>query len=338
MPARRMIIAAALVALATTRPAATAPGPVPPPLRPQQVATGATKPVGGQAPGYYRLFVGRFEVTALLDGTHPFPSDRVAIGATRAEVEKALGEAFLPLRYEGMINAFLIDMDGRLVLIDSGAGNLYGTEGGGLKQAIVAAGYTPEQVTDVFVTHLHEDHVGGLVLDGQPVFPHATIHIPRKDADFWLDDRNRAGVDDLLKPFFPAVQGVLAPYRRAGRVSPFEEGAALLPGLTPIAAPGHTPGHTAYLLSDAGQSLLFWGDTVHMAPVQLPHPKVAIRYDWNVPMAVASRRTLFAMAADRHWLVAGAHISFPGIGHVRHDRGGGYAFVPTNYTLNRGRP
>jgi len=129
-----------------------------------------------------------------------------------------------------MINAFLIDMAGRLVLIDSGAGNLYGTEGGGLKQAIVAAGYTPEQVTDVFVTHLHEDHVGGLVLDGQPVFPHATIHIPRKDADFWLDDRNRAGVDDLLKPFFPAVQGVLAPYRRAGRVSPFEEGAALLPG------------------------------------------------------------------------------------------------------------
>lgn len=173
------------------------------------------------------------------------------------------------------------------------------------------------------------------MLNGRSLFPNATIHVPRKDADFWLDDRNRAKVDDLLKPFFPAVQGVLAPYRRAGKVSVSDGGAALLPDLTPIAAPGHTPGHTVYLLQDGGQSLLFWGDTVHMAPVQFPHPEIAIRYDWNVPMAVASRERLLARAVAESWLLAGAHISFPGVGHVRPRAGGGYDWVPVNYSLNR---
>lgn len=301
-------------------------------------AAPSTAQVGGQAPGYFRLFVGRFEVTALLDGTHPFPSDKVAVGATEAQVAATLKDDFLPLRYEGMINAFLVNMDGRLVLIDTGAGTLYGKDGGGLKRAIAAAGYTPDQVDDVFITHLHEDHAGGLVLNGQPVFSKAIIHIPRKEADFWLDNRNQATVNDLLKPFFPAVQKVVLPYQQSGRVKLFDEGAALVPGLTPIAAPGHTPGHTVYLLQDSGQSLLFWGDTVHMAPVQFPDPKVAIRYDWNVPMAVAAREKLMARAASEKWLVAGAHISFPGVGHIRRTGADRFEWVPLNYTLNRTQP
>lgn len=303
-----------------------------------RVIARSVREVGGQAPGYYRMFVGRFEVTALLDGTHPFPSDKVAVGATADEVAGALKSAFLPLRYEGMINAFLVNMDERLVLIDAGAGNLYGTEGGGLKKAIIAAGYTPDDVDDVFITHLHEDHAGGLVLDGKPLFAKAVVHVARKEAAFWLDSRNQASVNDLLKPFFPAVQRVVEPYQKAGRLALFNEGAALAPGLTPIAAPGHTPGHTVYLLQDSGQSMLFWGDTVHIAPVQFSHPEVAIRYDWNVPMAVASRRRLLKRAAAGGWLVAGAHISFSGIGHIRAAREGSYEWLPVNYTLNRDHP
>lgn len=222
-----------------------------------QAAIAAARPVGGQAPGYYRMPVGRFEVTALLDGTHPFPSDTVAVNAKPGQVDALLAAQFLPPAFEGMINAFLVNTGDRLVLIDTGAGNLYGKDGGGLVAAIRAAGYTPDQVDDIFITHLHEDHAGGLVLDGKPVFANAIVHVSKRDADFWLNDANQAQVDALLKPFFPAIQKVVAPYVAAGRFKPFDGDAPLLPGLTPIAAPGHTPGHTFYLLQDGGDSLLF---------------------------------------------------------------------------------
>jgi glyoxylase-like metal-dependent hydrolase (beta-lactamase superfamily II) len=298
-------------------------------------AVASAPAVGGQSPGYYRMYVGLFEVTALLDGTHPFPSDRVALNAKPGEVDTLLRAQFLPSPFEGMINAFLVNMGSRLVLIDTGAGDLYGKDGGGLGAAIRAAGYTPDHVDDIFITHLHEDHAGGLLRDGKPVFANAVVHVSKRDADFWLDDRNQASVDDLLKTFFPAIQKVVEPYRTAGRFKPFADGAPLLPGLTAIAAPGHTPGHTFYLVQDGGASMLFWGDTVPMQPVQLPAPEIAIRYDWNVAVAVASRKAILAKVAANGWWVAGAHISFPGIGHVRGDGPGRYQWVPANYTLNR---
>ena len=293
---------------------------------------------GGQAPGFYRMHIGRFEVTALLDGTHPFPSDRVTLNAKPGEVTTLLKAQFLPSPFEGMINAFLVNMGDRLILIDTGAGDLYGKDGGGLVAAIRAAGYAPEQIDDIFITHLHEDHAGGLMLDGKPVFARAIVHVSRRDADFWLDNRNQSHVDDLLKPFFPAIQKVVAPYIAAGRFKPFDGAAPLLPGLSPIAAPGHTPGHSFYLLQDDGQSILFWGDTVHIQPVQLADPDVGIRYDWNAPMAAATRKAILAKVAANGWWIAGAHISFPGIGHVRAAGAGHYAWVPANYSLNRTRP
>lgn len=304
-------------------------------LVPTAPALASAAPVGGQAPGYYRMHVGRYEVTALLDGTHPFQAEKLQVGAKPGEVAKLLGEQALTSPFEGMINAFLINMGDRLVLIDAGAGDLYGKDGGGLVGAIRAAGYFPEQVDDVFITHLHEDHVGGLMRDGKPVFSRAVVHVPKQDSDFWLDDANMSNVGDLLKPFFPAVQKVMAPYIASERFLPFATDAALLPGLTPIAAPGHTPGHHYYLLEDGGQAMLFWGDTVHMLPVQLPAPRIAIEYDWKVPLAIAAREKALALAAGRGWWVAGAHISFPGIGHVKAEGSGRYRWVPANYTLNR---
>ncbi|QUS38064.1 MBL fold metallo-hydrolase [Tardiphaga alba] len=221
-----------------------------------QAAAGA---VGGQAPGYYRMHVGRFEVTAMLDGTHPFQAEKLAVGAKPGQVNELLGEQALKSPFEGMINAFLVNTGGRLILIDAGAGNLYGKDGGGLVKAIQAAGYVPSQVDDVFITHLHEDHAGGLMLDGRAVFPNAVIHVSKRDADFWLDNRNQTQVGDLLKPFFPAIQKVVAPYIAENRFKPFEGDAELIPGLTPISAPGHTPGHTYYLLKDGVDAILFWG-------------------------------------------------------------------------------
>jgi len=303
-------------------------------MAPAQPAFASAQAVGGQAPGYYRMHIGRFEVTALLDGTHPFQAAKLAVGAKAGQIDALLGEQDLKSPFEGMINAFLVNMGDRLVLIDTGAGNLYGKDGGGLVGAIKAAGYTPDEVDDIFITHLHEDHAGGLMLDGKPVFAKAIVHVSKRDADFWLDNRNIAGVGDLLKPFFPAIQKVVAPYIASGRFKPFDGDAPLLPGLTPMAAPGHTPGHTYYLLQDDGQSMLFWGDTVHMEPVQLPDPEIAIEYDWSVPLAIAARKNALSLAASKGWWIAGAHVSFPGIGHVRAE-GTAYRWIPANYTLNR---
>ena len=312
-------------------------------LTPAMVATPVTPAfasaaaVGGQAPGYYRMHIGRFEVTALLDGTHPFPAEKLAVGAKPGQVNQLLGRQDLSSPFEGMINAFLVNMGDKLVLIDTGAGNLYGKDGGGLVAAIRAAGYTPDEVDDIFITHLHEDHAGGLMIDGKPVFANAIVHVSKLDSDFWLDNANQAKVGALLKPFFPAIQKVVAPYIATGRFKPYADETALLPGLTPIAAPGHTPGHHYYLLEDGGQAMLFWGDTVHMLPVQVPDPKIAIEYDWNVPLAIKARENALALASSKGWWVAGAHISFPGIGHVRTagESAGEYRWIPANYTLNR---
>lgn len=289
----------------------------------------------GQSPGFYRMHVGRFEVTALLDGTHPFPADKLAVGAQPGEVQQLLATQFLKSPVEGMLNAFMVNTGDRLIMIDTGAGNLYGKEGGHLVAAIKAAGYDPADVDDVFITHLHEDHAGGLMLDGKMVFPKATIHVSKTEADFWLNSANKPKVGELLWPFFDADQKVLAPYIAAGHFKPFSGSDPLLPGLTPIAAPGHTPGHVFYLLRDGLDAMLFWGDTVHVQPVQLPDPAVAMKYDWSVPDAIATRKKAFADAAREGYWVAGAHISFPGIGHVRSLGDGRYSWVPANYTLNK---
>ena len=234
-----------------------------------------------------------------------------------------------------MINAFLINTGQKLILIDTGAGDLYGKDGGLLVSNLRAAGYSPEQVDEIFLTHLHRDHVGGLMLGGKAVFPNAIVYAAKAEADFWLNNANRAKTPALLYPMFDGAQAVLAPYIASGRFRTFDTEADLAPGIHPIFGPGHSPGHCYYMVEDHGQKLLAWGDTVHVQPVQFPDPDVAMKYDTSNRQAVTSRRNVLADAARQGYWIAGAHISFPGIGHVRSEGGGRYTWVPANYTLNR---
>ncbi|KQY00937.1 MBL fold metallo-hydrolase [Massilia sp. Root133] len=293
-------------------------------------AHAAAPQVHTQAPGWYRTMLGRFEITALSDGTHTFPLDTVMTGVTPAAVDAALANNDLHRPVQGSINAFLVNTGTQLVLIDAGAGALYGACCGKLLANLRAAGYRPEQVDVVLLTHLHKDHVGGVLADGKPAFPNAVVRAAGADADYWLSRDQRAAAPAFLASFFDSAAASLAPYTAAGRFQPFAPGAALVPGIRAVAEPGHTPGHSGYLVEDGGQALLVWGDVVHVAAVQLDQVQATVKYDSSAPDARATRAGLLERAAREHLLVGAAHVAFPGLGHVRRE-GAGFAWLPLNY-------
>jgi glyoxylase-like metal-dependent hydrolase (beta-lactamase superfamily II) len=298
-----------------------------------------------QAPGFYRMMLGDFEITVLLDGTHSFPAadvlNKAKAGAPGQrtklfqdyadEASALLAASDLTAPTEGSINAFLVNTGSKLVLIDSGAGSLYGACCGHLIENLRASGYTPEQVDEVLLTHLHADHVGGIAPGGITAFPNAIIRSSKLDADYWLNDVNEKVAQDFLRPMFEGDKASLNPYIAAGRYMPFEGEQEMVPGIRSIPLPGHTPGHTSYAVESRGQKLLVWGDVVHVAAVQFPDPTVTVKYDSDEAEAEADRKRIFSDAARGEYWIGAAHISFPGLGHVS-TRNGAFVWVPGDYT------
>ncbi|RZT09943.1 Glyoxylase, beta-lactamase superfamily II [Duganella sp. CF402] len=277
------------------------------------------------AAGFYRTTLGQYEITALSDGTHPFPVDTVMTNISQQQALQDLAEADLALPLQGSINAFLINTGSKLILIDTGAGALYGDCCGKLVAHMRAAGYQPEQVDEIYITHLHKDHAGGVA-----AFPNAVLRLSQAEADYWLTPANRAKAPAFLSTFFDAAQAAVAPYQAAGRFRPFKDFGPLEAGIEAVPAPGHTPGHASYLIQSAGQQLLVWGDIVHVAPVQLAHPVATVKYDSSEANAQTTRVQLLRQAAEQHWIIGAAHIAFPGLGHIRR-RQGEYQWLPLNY-------
>ncbi|SHI20576.1 MBL fold metallo-hydrolase [Pollutimonas bauzanensis] len=299
---------------------------------PKAIPAPAAAQVRAQAPGVYRYRVGDFQVTALSDGTVPQDLHALLTNTTPAEIDGSLEHAFLSNPVEASINAFLIDTGTRLLLVDTGSGSLFGPGNGGkLLGSLKAAGYPPEQINDILLTHIHTDHSGGLVSEGQLVFPNATIHVGKPDVDLFLDPANIHGVNGYDKKYFEEAVKTVGPYVKAGKVMPFTGATQLYPGVKAIPAPGHTPGHSFYQLESKGESIEFIGDIVHVASVQFSKPKITILYDVSPKEAAAERQKQFAIAATQRELVAGAHLPFPGLGHIRAEAGGGYTFVPVDY-------
>jgi glyoxylase-like metal-dependent hydrolase (beta-lactamase superfamily II) len=183
----------------------------------------AAAPMVKTAPcGYYRMMLGDFEVTALSDGTVTLPVDQILSNTTPAKVKKALAKSYETAPLQTSVNAYLINTGSKLVLIDTGAANLFGPTLGNLLANLKAAGYQPEQVDEIYITHMHADHVGGLMEGDKMAFPNATVRADKRDADFWLSEENMAKAPEDSKGFFKGAMASLNPYVKAGRFSPFD--------------------------------------------------------------------------------------------------------------------
>jgi glyoxylase-like metal-dependent hydrolase (beta-lactamase superfamily II) len=289
----------------------------------------ATKVSRYQA-GYYHFKIGDVEVAALSDGTLPIPTLKLLTNAKPGEVASRLADAYQTTDVDASVNAYLIRAGDRLVLMDAGTGELYGPTLNKLEASLKGVGVTPDQITDILITHIHTDHTGGLMDGKRMVFPNATVHIEQKEVAYWLNAQNRAKAPEAAKKYFDEASAKVQPYMDAGRVSTFAGATEVLPGIKAIPAPGHTPGHTFYSLESKGQKLVFWGDLVHVADVQMPDPAVTIVFDVDPAAAAATRKKAFADAAEGRYWVAADHISFPGVGHLSRD-GEGYRWVPMTY-------
>jgi glyoxylase-like metal-dependent hydrolase (beta-lactamase superfamily II) len=285
-------------------------------------------------PGFFRIMLGDFEVTALSDGTADLPVDQLLTGTTKEKVDKALAKDFLKSPLQTSVNAFLVNTGTKLVLIDTGSGTLFGPTVGKLMASLKASGYEPEQVDEIYITHMHPDHVGGLATEGKLNFPNAIVRADRHDADYWLSAETLAKADEGSKGFIQGAQAMLGPYVQAGKFRPFEGDTELVPGVRAHAAYGHTPGHCIYVVESNGQKLVLWGDLMHVAALQFPDPSITIKFDSDSKAAAVQRKKAFADAAKNGYWVGAAHLPFPGLGHLKAE-GKGYRFIPANYTVIR---
>ncbi len=284
-----------------------------------------------QAPGFYRMMLGDFEVTALFDGVIDLKPTELLTNVKAPAVTKMLGQNFEKEPLPTSVNAFLVNTGSKLVLIDTGTGALGGPTLGGIVNNLKASGYQPDQVDEIYITHMHFDHVGGLMSGEAMAFPNAIVRADQHDADFWLSQANLDKAPEAMKGFFKGAQASLNPYVAANKFKAFNGDTDLIPGVKAVAAHGHTAGHSIYVVESKGQKLVLWGDLMHVAAVQFQHPEVTIQFDSDSKSAMAERKKAFADAAKQGYLVGVAHLPFPGIGHLRTD-GKGYRFLPVDYT------
>ena len=296
--------------------------------RPGPVAAD-TPMVTSEAPGFYRLMIGDYEVTVLSDGKNPLAATKLLQGDP-SRIADALKSNFLGGQVETSHNSFLVNTGDKLALVDAGAGTLLGPHTGKLLSNLRAAGYQPEQVDEVYLTHMHTDHIGGLMSGDQRAFPNAIVRVDKRDTDYWLSEENMRGAPAEEKRFFEASMVSLSPYREAGKLNTFEGAADLIPGIQAQPAYGHTPGHTMFDVESKGEKLLLWGDIVHVAAVQFADPAVTIAYDVDRVEAEQEHWRVFDDAAKNRYMIGGAHLPFPGLGHVRNNGDKTYTFVPLN--------
>lgn len=287
-----------------------------------------------QMPGVHRYRIGSIEVTAVSDGYFDLPFELIP-KATLEAVNAAQRNDHLPVgptMREG-ITSFVVNTGETLILIDAGARDYMAPTAGQLLANLAAAGYKPEQVDKVVLTHMHPDHIGGIMdTSGNATFPNATLHAHEADYAFWLDEGIKAQAPEEAVMWWDVAIASVKPY--VDRTELFNFETDLGGGVSVFNMAGHTPGHSGIRISSGDDQLLILGDVAHSVSLQFANPDWGIAFDVDQDAAVVARKRALDMAVTDGALVAGAHFPFPSIGHVER-RGNGFVFRPVgwNYAL-----
>jgi glyoxylase-like metal-dependent hydrolase (beta-lactamase superfamily II) len=294
----------------------------------------ARAPFIGTASPNYRLKLGDFEVTALADGYVDLDQNLFA-SADKTEAGKLLEASFrsgsAPIRTS--VNAFVVNTGEQLILIDSGTIQDYSPTLAKLPERLEALGFTPEKFDAVLLTHLHPDHVGAATnKDGSARFTKAELVVAETEWKFWSDDSIAGKAPEAMHPFFKIATDAGKAYGKSLRL--FGKDGDVVKGISSVALPGHTPGHTGFIVTSGKESLFIWGDIVHSPALQFTHPEWAIAFDTDQTQAIATRKAIFDRVATDKLLVAGMHLDFPAFGHVARS-GAAYDFAPALWRLDQ---
>jgi glyoxylase-like metal-dependent hydrolase (beta-lactamase superfamily II) len=279
-----------------------------------------------QIPGFYHRRIGDIVVTALSDGYLDGTVD-VLQNISGDDSRRLLSDAFRSGRRTS-VNCYLIYSAGRLALIETGSGDYLLPTAGKLQQNLKAAGVDPADIDTVILTHMHPDHSAGLAdpATGARFFPNAELVVHENEPRHWSDDGEMSrAAPRAQKLYFQAAREQMAPYHN--RMRTYSGSVEAFPGVRSVPLHGHTPGHSGYMVSSGNDSLLIWGDIIHVPEIQIPRPHVTIEFDTDPHAAAATRARVFDMVTNDRQLIAGMHVHFPGFAHLVRD-GEGYRMLP----------
>ena len=286
-----------------------------------------------QAPGWYRYKVGSIEVTAVTDGAFANPlTDTFIRNVPKEETNKVLEAMHLPKdKVVVPYTPIAVNTGAKLVVIDTGLGGaMYQQSKGGVGQFhsnLAAAGIDAKTVDTVIISHFHGDHINGLVTaDGKPAFPNSEILVPAGEWTFWNDEgeASKAVGKTLVENNFKNVKRVFGAL--GNKVTPYEAGREVVPGITSLATHGHTPGHVSHVISSGNAKVMVQADVTNV-PLFVQHPGWFIQFDMDGPAAEATRRKFYDMLVAEQMMVQGFHYPFPSVGYIE-NAGSGYRVIP----------
>lgn len=292
-----------------------------------EMALAKAPKLGTQVPYYYRFPFGQLEVTVVSDGPLPLgdPGESF-LGVSKDEVRSMLTRSFLDTKNVVLEqNIPIVNTGDKLIMFDTGMGTskAFGPTTGRLMQSLKEAGINPGDIDAICCSHAHIDHIGGIVdANNKPLFPNAEVWLAQSDFDFWTDEGK---LGSPLKAFIEHARKNLLPVR--DKIKFFKDGQEFLPGVTAIAAPGHTIGHTIFMISSGSKSFCFMGDLTHHQVLLLERPMMEFAYDSDPKQSAQTRTKLLTMLADKQIPVMSYHFPWPGFGNLA-KAGEGFRYYP----------